>query len=86
MLEKIVIKQPDSNNIGINDNYVYVDNTKLDSDSDNLYDVVFNINKYNEDNEDNDENEDKDEENEIVNQIDDKNFVIGYTGDDYATV
>jgi len=81
MLQKITTKQPEFNNIGQNDNYVYVDNSNVDSDTDNLYDVVFNINKN-----ENEENEDVEETKKEDEPKKEENNVIGYSGYDYATI
>ena len=76
VLQSLTVKQPESNNIE-NDNYVYVDNSNLDSESDNLYNIVFNTT-----NEEDNLNI-KSFNNEELKQYND---VIAYSGSDYASL
>ena len=93
ILKTLTTKQPDSNNIGISDNYVYVDNSNLDSESDNLYDIVFNINNDN-DNEDKQSEEKIDQlklvkDNDVIPIVQDEQInddIAAYSGTDYALV
>ncbi len=77
ILQTITVKKPDSNNIDSNDNYVYIDDSNLESESDNLYNVVFNINKNDE------EINIKPLNNEEIKK---NNNIIAYSGTDYASL